>query len=45
MPWMPPYVAQVPTAMIAVAFDDSRSSHSFVVRGWLVTGSLPKPQK
>ena len=45
MAWMPPYVAHVPTAMIAVAFGARRSSHSLVVRTWPVSGSLPKPQK
>ena len=42
---MPPYVAHVPTATIAVAFGASRSSHSLVVIGWLVAGSLPKPDQ
>ena len=45
MPWMPPYVAQVPTARTAVAFGASRSSHSLVVIGWPVSGLLPKPHQ
>src|SRR3954449_13156661 len=40
---MPPYVAQVPTATIAVALGASRSSHSLVVIGCPVSGLLPKP--
>ena len=43
--WMPPYVAQVPTATTAVAFGVSRSSHSLVVIGWPVIGSLPNPHQ
>src|SRR3954470_24777494 len=42
---MPPYVAQVPTATIAVALGARRSSHSLVVIGWLVAGSLPNPHQ
>ena len=42
---MPPYVAQVPTATIAVALGASRSSHSLVVIGWPVAGSLPNPHQ
>src|SRR5271168_2132972 len=42
---MPPYVAQVPTATTAVAFGVSRSSHSLVVIGCPVAGSLPKPHQ
>ena len=45
MAWMPPYVAQVPTASTAVALVASRSSHSLVVRTSPVSGSLPNPQK
>ena len=45
MAWMPPYVAQVPTATTAVAFGVSRSSHSLVVIGCPVAGSLPNPHQ
>src|SRR3954452_6760659 len=45
MAWMPPYVAQVPTATTAVALGVSRSSHSLVVIGWSVPGALPKPDQ
>src|SRR3984957_950629 len=41
----PPWVAQVPTATIAVAFGASRSSHSLVVIGCPVAGSLPNPHQ
>ena len=43
--WIPPYVAQVPTASTASAFGASRSSHSLVVIGCPVIGSLPKPHQ
>src|ERR1700754_635711 len=43
--WIPPEVAQVPTATIAVALGASRSSHSLVVIGWPVAGSLPNPHQ
>src|ERR1700730_8474566 len=42
---MPPYVAQVPTATTAVALGVSRSSHSLVVIGCPVAGSLPNPHQ
>src|SRR4051794_33646035 len=42
---MPPYVAQVPAATIASALGASRSSHSLVVIGCPVAGSLPKPHQ
>src|SRR5690242_1321148 len=45
MAWIPPYVAQVPTAITAVALLANRSNHSLVVRTSPVSGSLPKPQK
>ena len=45
MAWMPPYVAQVPTATTAVALGASRSSHSLVVIGWPVAGLLPNPHQ
>ena len=43
--WIPPYVAQVPTATMAVALGASRSSHSLVVIGCPVAGSLPNPHQ
>ena len=45
MAWMPPYVAQVPTARTARALGARRSSHSLVVIGWPVAGLLPKPHQ
>ena len=45
MAWMPPYVAHVPAATIAVALGASRSSHSLVVIGWPVIGLLPNPHQ
>src|SRR3954464_231398 len=45
MAWIPPYVAQVPAATMAVALGASRSSHSLVVIGCAVPGLLPKPDQ
>src|SRR3954454_10693988 len=45
MAWIPPYGAQVPAATMAVALGASRSSHSLVVIGCPVAGSLPKPDQ
>src|SRR3954463_11328602 len=45
MAWIPPYVAQVPAATMAVALGASRASHSLVVIGCPVAGLLPKPDQ
>src|SRR3954447_7287494 len=45
MAWIPPYVAQVPAATMAVALGANRSSHSLVVIGCPVAGLLPKPDQ
>src|SRR3954462_14957207 len=45
MAWIPPYVAQVPAATMAVALGASRSSHSLGVIGCPVAGLLPKPDQ
>ena len=42
MAWMPPYVAQVPTATTAAAAGARRSIHSVVGIGWPVTESVPR---
>src|SRR5215211_555030 len=39
--WIPPYVAQVPTATTAHAFGANWSIHQLRVRGWPVVRSLP----
>ncbi|MBV8711410.1 MAG: hypothetical protein JOY56_06505, partial [Solirubrobacterales bacterium] len=41
MAWMPPYVAQVPTATTPHAFGANRSSHQFSVSGCPVASSFP----
>ena len=40
---MPPYVAHVPTATTAAALGASRSSHSFIVIGWPLSGFTANP--
>src|SRR3954451_12880088 len=45
MAWIPPYVAQVPAATMAVALGASRSSHSLVVIGCPVAGLFSKPDQ